>query len=418
MNTSLIHQPKKVIAISLVLALAIGIFAYVRINRAPSYIFATATSGKISSTEGGTARQSNFSLGFLAGGRIQSVTVKTGDTVQVGQVLATLDAGNAVGVLTQAKAALASAQANYEKVINGATSPAIEVAKASVNTAQVNFDQTKNQQDVLVSNAYKNLLNSTPEAVPTASGSTDTSEPTISGSYTFGAEGTLTINMYATGDGAYFSASGLVTASGIVSKTVAQPLGDSGLFVKFPSTGGSTTNWTVTLPNTKAVNYLANYNAYQTALQSKSQTTASAQAVLDQAKTSLAALVATARPEDVATAKAQVDTAQGAVSIAQAAYANTIITAPSNGTVTSVAITVGQIATPNIPVIQMLGTSSTKDVAVMIPVKAIYVRDGVSFVHKKSGMTVVEGTVKTGVTDGTNTEIVNGLQAGDAVVIQ
>ena len=417
MNTSIIHQPKKVIAISLVVALVIGIFAYVRINRAPAYTFATATSGKISGTEGGTARQSNFSLGFLASGRIQTVAVKTGDTVTKGQILATLDAGNAVGVLAQAKAALASAQANYEKVINGASGPAIDVAKAAVNTAQVNFDQTSKQQDVLVSNAYKNLLNSTPEAVPTTS-TADLSIPSISGSYALSQEGTITLNMYTTGDGAYFSASGLVNASGVVSKTVAQPIGDSGLSIKFPTTVGATTSWTISLPNTKAANYLSNYNAYQTALQTKSQTTASAQATLDQAKTSLAALVATARPEDVAAAKAQVDTAQGAVTIAESAYGNTVITAPSTGTVTSVAITVGQIATPNIPVIQMVGTSITKDARVMIPNTAIYARDGVSYVHKKSGSTVVEVTVVTGVTDGTNTEIVSGLQAGDAVVTQ
>ncbi|MEI8130642.1 MAG: biotin/lipoyl-binding protein [bacterium] len=418
MNTSLIHQPKKVIAISLVIALVIGIFAYVRINRAPAYTFVTATSGKISGTEGGTARQTNFGLGFLSGGRIQTVAVKTGDTVTAGQVLATLDAGNAVGVLAQAKAALASAQANYEKVINGATSPAIDVAKAAVNTAQVNFDQTSKQQDILVSNAYKNLLNSTVEAVPETNGNTDSNIPTISGSYTLGKEGIITIDTYFTGDGGYFNASGVVNASGIVSRTVAEPIGDSGLFVKFPSSLGSTTSWTISLPNTKAVNYLSNFNAYQNALQSKSQMVASAQATLDQAKASLAALVATARPEDVAAAKAQVDTAQGAVTIAHAAYGNTIITAPSTGTVTSVAITVGQIATPNIPVIQMVGTSITKDVAVMIPNTALYTRDGVSYVHKKSGSGVVEVPVGTGVTDGTHTEITSGLTVSDAVVIQ
>ncbi len=418
MNTSLIHQPKKVIAISLVLALVIGIFVYVRINRAPSYTFVTVTSGKISGTEGGTARQSNFSLGFLASGRIQTVAVKTGDMVSTGQVLATLDAGNALGILAQAKAALSSAEANYQKIINGATSPAIDVAKAAVNTAQVNVDQTAKQQDVLVSNAYKNLLNSTPEAVPVTSGNTDTTAPVLSGSYTLGQEGTMTINTYSTGDGAYFSVSGLVSASGIVSKTVAEPIGNSGLLIKFPSGFGSTTSWTISIPNTNAANYLSNFNAYQTALQSKSQVTAGAQATLDQAKASLAALVATARPEDIATAKAQVDTAQGAVTIAQASYGNTVITAPSAGTVTSVAITVGQIATPNIPVIQMLGTSITKDVTAMIPNTAIYTRDGVSYVHKKSGSGVVEVPVVTGITDGTHMEIVSGLTISDAVVTQ
>ena len=97
---------------------------------------------------------------------------------------------------------------------------------------------------------------------------------------------------------------------------------------------------------------MANYNAYQVAQGTKNQAIANAQATLDQANTSLTALVAAARPEDVATAQAQMDNASGAVQIAQAAFQNTIITAPSDGTVVSVAIAPGQIATPNSPAIE------------------------------------------------------------------
>ena len=64
----------------------------------------------------------------------------SGDAVKAGQVLAALDSENTLGALTEAKAAYQNAQANYDKIINGATGTAIDVGKAAVNTAQVNLD--------------------------------------------------------------------------------------------------------------------------------------------------------------------------------------------------------------------------------------------------------------------------------------
>jgi multidrug resistance efflux pump len=67
--------------------------------------------------------------------------------------------------------------------------------------------------------------------------------------------------------------------------------------------------------------------------------------------------VSAARPEDVAVAQAQMDNAKGAVQIAQANLKNTIITAPADGTILSVAITPGQIAIPNAPAIEFISSS-------------------------------------------------------------
>ena len=98
-------------------------------------------------------------------------------------------------------------------------------------------------------------------------------------------------------------------------------------------------------------------NAYQSALQTKNQLVSNAQAVLDQANSSLNALVSAARPEDVAVAQAQVNNADGAVQIAEAAYENTIIVAPTDGTIMSVSITPGQIAVVNAPAIEFTSIS-------------------------------------------------------------
>ena len=314
-----IHKPKLVAVVAIVIAIAIGIFGYMQIHRAPTYTFVTAGPGTITN-DGSTVR--NLTLGFLAGGRISSVSVKTGDAVKQGQVLATLDAGNAQGALTQAKAAYEAAQANYQKVVNGATGSAIDVAKAAVNTAQVNLDQTTKQQALLVANAQSALLNST--VVAKSTNESSLTPPTISGVYSDTTQGVLTLSVIQGGaTGGYVNITGLATGIANMNTTTAQPLGTTGLSILFPSVSpyiGST--WEIDIPNTTAPNYLANYNAYQSSLTTQAQVVASAQAVLDQAKAALTQVVTAARPEDVATAQAQVDARSDRASSVQFEAAN------------------------------------------------------------------------------------------------
>jgi multidrug efflux pump subunit AcrA (membrane-fusion protein) len=352
---SLPHHPKRVIVISLIIALAIGIFGYQKINQK---IYPPVVPDNSSTNNyGGNASVSNLTLEFLAGGRIASVSVKAGDKVSKGTVLATLEAENAQGALAQAQAAYETAKANYQKIINGATGSAIDVAKAAVHTAQVNLDGITKQQNILVQNAKTNLLNST----LAAKSNTDTSitPPPITGTYVKNVEGAITIVVNQGGTGGYFTIGGIENGTGVVNATVPEPIADTGLYIQFPAgTSYVGTAWEIDIPNTTAPNYLANYNAYQSALQSQSEAVAGAQANLDQANASLTALATTARPEDVAMAEAQMNNAQGAVEIAQAALQNTIITAPEDGTVVSVDIAPGQIATPNSPAIEFTSNVS------------------------------------------------------------
>ena len=160
---SLPHHPKRVIVISLFLAICIGAFGYFKINQKINSSFNDDTLNKNISIS-----SKNLTLGFLSSGRIKSVLVKNGDFVKKGQILAALDAENTEGNLAQAKSAYIIAFANYQKIINGASGPTIDVAKAAVHTAQVNLDGIKKQQDILVNNAYTNLLNSTISANSTS----------------------------------------------------------------------------------------------------------------------------------------------------------------------------------------------------------------------------------------------------------
>jgi multidrug efflux pump subunit AcrA (membrane-fusion protein) len=344
---SLPHHPKRVIIISLIVALSIGAFGYFKINK--TLMNQVDKNGDLSAVK-------NLSLNFASSGKVKSVSVKAGDQVKRGEILATLTPDNIDGALAQAEAAYEIAQANYQKVINGATGTTIDLAKAAANTAKVNLDQATSQQNTLVANAYSNLLNSTPEAVP-SDGISDYVAPVISGNYNLNKEGTLKVSFYYSNDGVSYNMSGLTNGTGSCNNIISQPLGDSGLYIKCSTTTINTNDWNIEIPNKKAANYLANKNAYELALQNRDAVVASAQAVLDQANASLESVVTSARPEDIAIAKAQVENAQGALRL-NTAYNNTIISAPGDGTITAVYITNGQSVDSNDPAIGFLGLSN------------------------------------------------------------
>jgi multidrug efflux pump subunit AcrA (membrane-fusion protein) len=338
------HHPKRVATISIIIALAIGIFGYIEINKkVPAPVVAdNSSAGNVS---GNSSPSHDLTLAFLTGGRIESVYVKAGDKVSKGQILAALDSGNTKG-------ALAEAQAAYQKIIDGATGTDIDVAKAAVNTAEVNLDGVTKQQTVLVDNAYSTLLNSSIAATPVGN-YIGYNAPIVSGSYTCSQEGSYDLKTYSSTSGISVTYSGMEQGS-LLLTNIPRPMGNCGLFLSSSETNApeAGAEFTVDIPNTDGANYNSNNNAYQLALQNKQQAIAGAQATLDQANASLTALVTAARPEDVTAA-------EGAVEIAQAAYDNTIITAPEDGTVVSVAIAPGQIATPNAPAVQFTSTVSS-----------------------------------------------------------
>ncbi len=293
---------------------------------------------------GQVVSSTNLDLAFKASGVVSKVNVKEGDKVKAGAILATLDQRDQAASLTTARGQLAQAQANYQKVISGASNEDVTVAQVTLDNAKSSLVTTQQQQKVLVENAYSYLLNTGLTAIG-AIGNSGSIAPTISGTYTGTAQGIYKISIYSTGTGLRFHIEGLENGDGIVD-TTPQPLGLKGLYVSFSSTSVPTNNiWTVSIPNTQAATYVTSYNAYQAALQTQTSSVAAAQNAVASAQAALDLKKAQARPADVAVAQAQILSAQGQVQAASASLENTIIRAPSNGTVTSVDIKVGEQAT-------------------------------------------------------------------------
>ncbi|MEK7102757.1 MAG: efflux RND transporter periplasmic adaptor subunit [Patescibacteria group bacterium] len=417
--TSFFKKKYILIGIGALVVIGGGIALVNRPKEAPTPVY-TVSAQDVKRTvisTGTVTSRTDVSLSFKGSGTLKTLSVKVGDTVKEGQVLAAMDDADAKVSVSQARSQVLSAQASYEKLVNGASGPDIEVSKANVASATTslanaqtslvditasqgvlvqnskdalaqaknNLTLITNQHNQLVKNALAVLLNTGLVAVPTISTTVPT--PTVSGTYTGSTQGgkyTITTN----GGGTYYDVSGLGAASGIVTPNIPLALG-SGLYITFSS---SNTNgaWSILVPNTSSSSYVVNENAYQTALQNQTQAVSTAQTAVDnangalqsamqaadqaihsaqsavesaktallQANAALALKVTAARSEDIRAAQASIAQAQASFELAQNTLANTVIKAPMAGKVTIVNIKIGEQVVPSKEVIKILDETS------------------------------------------------------------
>lgn len=133
----------------------IGVFA----KRGPKIEYDTHT------VERGTLRQTvqvtgevvssaDVDLKFEGAGRIKAVSAKVGDVVKANDILATLDDRNERVRVQSAQASLQSAQANLDRLVNGATPEDVRVAEVAVTNAEIALGQARQAlEDTKVSNA-------------------------------------------------------------------------------------------------------------------------------------------------------------------------------------------------------------------------------------------------------------------------
>jgi HlyD family secretion protein len=296
---------------------------------------------------GQVSGENSFALKPGGSGALVAVDVKQGATVKAGQTIAVVDEKNNLVALNQAKASLASAQANYDKVVAGATSADLASSQLSVTAAQSALDNAKTantnivaQQKVSVNNAFSSMMNAGLQALP-APTNLSSATATISGTYSSSEQGSYTVNIYASGNGPAYSVSGLETmVATTITRGIPQAIGSRGLFITFGTTGtlSAGDTWTVNIPNIQSNSYLSAYNSYQAALQSQTQAVAnaeqaisSAQNGLDQANAALTLKAQPAAPQDVEIANAQVLNAQAGLQNAELNYDNNIIKSPFDG---------------------------------------------------------------------------------------
>lgn len=137
-----LRKPVVIVGIVVIVAL-IGFFAF-RSRSAASTTTKTNTTqvsrGDLTTLVSGSSNivaESAVSLSFQTTGIVSDIKVKEGDSVQKGQVLATIDARDLEYQVASAKASFDSAKAKLDQLISGAgRSSELESAQAAVTSAQ------------------------------------------------------------------------------------------------------------------------------------------------------------------------------------------------------------------------------------------------------------------------------------------
>ncbi|NCS99388.1 efflux RND transporter periplasmic adaptor subunit [Candidatus Parcubacteria bacterium] len=308
------------------------------------YLFETVAIGDVEETilaTGQVVSDTDLTLSFSQSGIVSSIPVKLGQKIYKGQILASLQNRSALANLTQAEAARDRAEAAYQQLLDGSTSEAIEVARVAVRNAEIDYAQSKIQQDRLVENYKRTLLSGGLEAVP--EGSSSETAPTISGTYNGEEEGVYRIRMYSSGSGNRFSINGLEVGDGSVDTSKPVAIGTKGLFIQFSSSNALNTTWVVEIPNKKSSSYVTNLNAYEAALETRDISLTVKQSVIDTARANLNNLLADATNSEVLLAKSDILSAQGRVDAALAAVEDTRIRAPKSGTITRIDANPGEL---------------------------------------------------------------------------
>ena len=155
---------KRTIIIIVIIILSIGIYAAYSFTKTPEprYTTAEVVRGEILQTvsaTGAVEAETKLDLRFINSGRIKEINVKVGDSVQEDEVLTKLDTVQLEAQLNRSKAGLNAAQANLNKLLEGATIEDIRVSETAVINAQIALNNAEQSLADTRASAVKDVAN-------------------------------------------------------------------------------------------------------------------------------------------------------------------------------------------------------------------------------------------------------------------
>jgi HlyD family secretion protein len=253
-----------------------------------------------------------INLTFGAGGTVNEVAVQIGDSVEAGQVLATLDTSDLEYQVSLAEQSLAQAQANYDNLIAPPTAQEIAQAQANLASAQSQLANVQVSQETANDQITTSCANVT-SAQRSLDDAQDEYDEYVSAGYTADANFIPDLD----------SQAGAALTNAQNSYDVAQAQCDS---------AGSSAD--------------------------KSAQLASAEAAVTQAQASLDALMSGATEEQIAAQTAQLTQSQLQLENAQRALQDAQLTAPFAGVITNVPVIIGQTISTQTSAVTLMDNSA------------------------------------------------------------
>ncbi len=280
-------------------------------------------------------------------GVLKELLVKEGDRVNTGQILAYMDNSNSQGQLTQAKAQLASAQANLDKLLSGNRPQEIAQAQAQLASTQANLN------NLLAGNRPQEIAQAQSQ-LASAQASLRQTELIFNQNQQLNTAGAISRRELDTSRTSYDTAKAQVEQarqalnlqqSGTRPEEIAQARAEveqAKQALNLQKSGSRPEE--IAQARAEVEQAKQALNLQQSG--SRPEEIAQARAEVEQAKQALELQRLGARPEEIAQARAQVMTAEGAMQTVQAQLNDTVIRAPFSGIVTRKFADPGSFVTP------------------------------------------------------------------------
>jgi HlyD family secretion protein len=353
-----------IVCIFIIIAI-IGAAWYIFSNTEPVLGFYTVGKGDVISSvdiPGTVSSSNNVSLSFQESGQIEKIYVKEGDSVNQGDVLASLDASAQETVLSQQQAVLANAQANYQKLLDGATPQDIKTSQDAVNLAQQNMTNAYGGAMNVLNNAYTAIYNAYNIVVTIQNNYFITQDS--EGIAVSGAKDDINTNMQSAQTSLAVATKSM--ASSDIDASITQMISslnnaytdintirtqcDQGIyFYKVTAADKATLDGQKTAVNTSLT--------ATTALQ---QNFLSLKLALQTAQDQLSVITAPPTQDNIDAAKAQIASARAQIENAKLNIANADIAAPFSGIARSVVGQVGMVVSPNVPILSIINNGIMK----------------------------------------------------------
>lgn len=400
---------RKIVIVVAILIVIGGGYTYYKNTRPQAYTTIPVMRGDIKEEVSITGRvkpSQNLDVAFEKGGRISRIRVKVGDVVHENQEVMQLDNADLYAQLAQARANIRAQEAKLAQLKEGArpediaiSQTRVENAKNAVADAQRNLANSTEKAQIDITNIYS----STPDTLTDAYTKSDdairnqidnlfindeTDRPTLSfNSFNSQAKVDSEAGRVLATNGLSAFSQDVTTARNANGDMVildaalehAQTylnvflnfFGDLQDVVNSPNSLDTTTlnayKTAVSTARTSIVTTLTSVNKQRQSIAAQKSTSQSAvsnaqtsvttaQSAFDQAQRELTLKTAAASVQDIAYQESQVQNARANADYYQAQIDKTILRAPFAGTITKIMPTLGDIVSPNAPVLSIIGS--------------------------------------------------------------